>query len=109
MKRWGFLTAGLYLIALVALGFPVILAAFWPDKTMAGPPFLDDVQHAGAPAIVATAILLLWAVWGIVFHRRTRSDSPEALVRRAGSWLLRGSITELIVAVSCHVIVSKQR
>jgi hypothetical protein len=65
---------------------------------------LDDSAFYG----FCVAILLLWAAWGILFYRRTKSDSPDALLRRASSWLLKGSIVELLVAVSCHVVVRRR-
>ncbi len=37
-----------------------------------------------------------------------RSDDPDALLKRATRWLLRGSILELIIAVPSHVIVRRR-
>jgi len=48
----------------------------------------------------------LWLVWGLVFYLYFR-DSSE-VVTRIISWLLRGSILELIIAVPCHVIVRRR-
>lgn len=50
--------------------------------------------------------LFLWLVWGIAFYRHVR-DSPGA-VTRVTSWLLKGSVLELLVAVPCHVIVRRR-
>ena len=49
----------------------------------------------------------LWIVWGIVFylHFRNRND----VITRAVSWVLKGSILELLVAVPCHVIVRRRQ
>ena len=44
----------------------------------------------------------LWLVWGIVFYRYTRG-SPDA-VTRAVSWLLKGSVLDLLVAAPRHIM-----
>jgi len=44
----------------------------------------------------------LWLLWGIVFYFQTRTMGNP--LSRAVSWLLKGSVLELLVAVSCHVI-----
>jgi hypothetical protein len=181
MKRWGLVVTGLYFCALIALSFPVMFVAFWPEECLGemlgiyrcwaywiwifvmisgavllllvpiryterrpksrrpllvpimttslflgllgcfllgsimlaiwgddGPPVLSGTSEATALTGVCVAVLLLWAAWGVLFYRRTRSDSPDALLRRAASWLLKGSILELLVAVSCHVVVRRR-
>ena len=52
-----------------------------------------------------TVFTTLWLVWALVFYLFSRQDDPNALVKRATSWLLRGSILELLVAVPSHIIV----
>ena len=49
---------------------------------------------------------VLWIFWGILFCLFLRNSS--AVATRITTWLLRGSILELIVAVSCHVIVRRR-
>jgi hypothetical protein len=58
-------------------------------------------------AIIIT-VAIFWIVWAMVFSRHAKSDEPDALVRRATRWLLRGSILELLVAVPSHVIVRRR-
>jgi hypothetical protein len=59
-----------------------------------------------------TAILLfglwalVWVAWGILF-RQWFNDSRN-VASRAVSWLLKGSVLELLVAVPCHVIVRRR-
>jgi hypothetical protein len=48
----------------------------------------------------------LWLLWGIVFYLYFRNSS-EALTRLT-SWLLKGSVLELLVAVPCHIIVRRR-
>ncbi len=52
-------------------------------------------------------ILIFWATswiaWGIVFYRYCRGGSMT--LERAVSWLLKGSVLELMIAVPAHVIV----
>lgn len=55
--------------------------------------------------VLAGVVVALWLMWGLVFYRFAKTDEPEALVKRTTSWLLRGSILELLVAVPSHIIV----
>jgi hypothetical protein len=181
MKRWGWLVAGLYMLALVALSLPALMAAFWPDMHVrelgkvfvawpywawivlmgvsallllavpvrvaerrwkgrrplavpivtAGlllalltlcallsidvglwgdhaPPLFRGVDAPVALACVGLAAVSFWLGWGALFYRVTRRDAPEALVRRAASWLLRGSILEFLMALSAHIVVRRR-
>lgn len=47
-----------------------------------------------------------WLFWGVVFYFFLRNSSDA--VNRIISWLLRGSVLELLVAVPCHVIVRRR-
>ena len=83
-----------------------ILLAIWGDAL--GKQSLANVPEAATGIGLCVLIVLTWAAWGLFFYRRTRADDPEALVRRASTWLLRGSILELLVAVLCHVEVRRR-
>lgn len=48
----------------------------------------------------------LWLVWAVVFYLFHRNSSE--IVTRATSWLLKGSVLELIIAVVSHVIVRRR-
>ncbi len=48
----------------------------------------------------------LWLVWGILFYFYFRNSS--AVVTRLISWLLKGSVLELLIAVPCHIIVRRR-
>ena len=49
---------------------------------------------------------VLWLLWGILFYFYFRDSS--ALVTRLLSWLLKGSVLELLIAVPCHIIVRRR-
>jgi len=49
----------------------------------------------------------LWLFWGIVFYLYFRNSSES--VSRLMSWLLKGSILELLIVVPCHVIVRRRQ
>ena len=53
-------------------------------------------------------VIAFWVIWAFIFHRSAKTDAPDALVKRATRWLLRGSILELLVAVPSHVIVRRR-
>jgi hypothetical protein len=48
----------------------------------------------------------LWVLWGLVFYLYLRNSS--AVVTRLISWLLKGSVLELLIVVPCHVIVRRR-
>jgi hypothetical protein len=57
-----------------------------------------------------TNILLFWAalwvLWGILFYFYFRNSS--SVVTSLISWLLKGSVLELLIVVPCHVIVRRR-
>jgi len=54
-------------------------------------------------------VLIFWGIWALVFFRHlAQSDEPDAFLKRATRWLLRGSILELLIAVPSHVIVRRR-
>ncbi len=48
--------------------------------------------------------LLFWLFWGTLFYRHLSQKNPEAFLSWATSWLLRGSILEVLVALISHVV-----
>ncbi len=53
-------------------------------------------------------VLIFWLIWAIIFRRATKSDEPDALLKRITRWLLRGSILELLIAVPSHIVVRRR-
>jgi hypothetical protein len=48
----------------------------------------------------------LWLLWAVLFYFYFRNSS--AVVTHLVSWLLKGSVLELLIAVPCHVIVRRR-
>ncbi len=48
----------------------------------------------------------LWLLWAVLFYFYFRNSST--VVTRLISWLLKGSILELLIAVPCHVVVRRR-
>ena len=57
-------------------------------------------------AIVLGFCAGLWVFWGILFYSYLRDSSTA--VNRLVSWLLKGSVLELLIAVPCHIIVRRR-
>ena len=74
-------------------------AAAYKDK------FLDLYWNTELKVIACWGVL--WLLWGIVFYLYFRNST--AVTARAVSWLLKGSILELLIAVPCHVIVRRRQ
>jgi hypothetical protein len=78
--------------AILSLGFGI-----YGDKF--GGSFFD---HGG----VLYCWVALWGIWAIVFYLYFRNASAQ--ITRVTSWLLKGSVLELLVAVPAHVIVRRR-
>jgi len=66
----------------------------------------DKFQLADSELGLFGIWLALWLAWGIVFYFYFRNSSNAA--GRVVSWLLKGSVLELLIAVPCHVIVRRR-
>ena len=65
----------------------------------------DGYEALFAPTLgqVLAAWAFLWLLWGFLFYRHVR-DSTD-VVSRSVSWLIKGSVLELLIAVPCHIVV----
>lgn len=74
---------------------------------ISGDQFLDRVdaliRTTGSALMTLGA---LWVLWGIIFYLYFRNKSD--VVNRLISWLLKGSVLELLIAVVCHVMVRRK-
>jgi hypothetical protein len=70
-----------------------------------GDKFLDTYFAGNNPSLVFGAAL--WLFWGILFYFYFRDSS--AVVTRLVSWLLRGSVLELLIVVPCHILVRRRQ
>ncbi len=96
---WVPLITAALLFSILVLGVLLsILATIWGDdayKTMLYWPSL---------AFFAVS----WLIWSLLFYRFYRNTEPKALTQRLTTWLFRGSILELLVAVPSHIIVRRR-
>jgi hypothetical protein len=64
----------------------------------------------GKEALFAATLLAIWigawVIWGGIFYQHYRNSSNA--VSAAVSWLLKGSVLELLIAVPAHVIVRQR-
>ena len=88
------ITTGLLLAVLTSAALLALAAAIWGEK-------VDQDSVA-----LLSAFLVPWLVWGILFYRLTRG--ADDAITRAVSWLMRGSVLELLIAVPSHVIVRRR-
>lgn len=58
----------------------------------------------GGLAVILALVAALWLLWGLLFWRFGRTRDPASLTRKLTSWLLAGSILELLVAIPSHLI-----
>jgi hypothetical protein len=90
---------GSMLFALLA--FAVLSAA---GAAGMGDKFLDRFWDTETEVVLIFAAL--WLVWGVVFYLYFRNSTE--VTTRLVSWLLKGSVLELLIAVPCHVIVRRR-
>jgi|tagenome__1003787_1003787.scaffolds.fasta_scaffold20986203_6 hypothetical protein len=92
----GFLTSILIFAACLALILTFPSGTQWTDET----------SDTAATIVEISGLLLPWLVWSILFYRLYRNaDDP---VTHAVSWMLRGSVLELLIVVPCHVVVRRR-
>lgn len=91
------LLGGLMLALLTAAAVWSVDAAVFGDQSVLVP--RTDWGAIGT----CVGLWILWAVAFWLYHRR----SSEAL-EKVLSWVLRGSVLELLVAVPCHIIVRQR-
>jgi hypothetical protein len=87
------------LFALLAFaGLSAVGAAAYGEK------FIDRYWLSAAQMFGVWAAL--WVLWGIAFYLYFRNSAQ--MITRAVSWLLKGSVLELLIAVPCHVWVRRR-
>ena len=97
------LTSALLFALLAVLAVWDITLGIWGDEgPKVGPP------EGTFWYVFSGVIVALWMAWGLVFLRYAKADAPETLMKRATTWLLRGSVLELLVAVPCHIAVRRR-
>lgn len=76
---------------------------FWPHKSL-------GVLENNTSGVIAVTLLVYWMgpwiLWGLVFYMYMRDAS--ALITRLVSWLLKGSVLELLIAVPSHILVRQR-
>jgi len=94
------ITTGLFLAILT------LSIIFCAGLGIRGDKFMDILPDTFPATAVFICYAGSWLVWGIVFYRLYRnSDDP---VSRAVTWLLRGSVLELLIAVPAHVVARRR-
>jgi hypothetical protein len=96
--------------AAATVGFAVTLLVFAAARSLLAGIYGDDqpdlVERTMTPTGIFIGLMTLWVFWAVVFHRYYRA--VPARMERLLSWLLRGSILELLIAVPSHVIVRRR-
>lgn len=96
-------TVGFFL-GLLVLAFVSCIWAAVSEKSLTHSPLSPWYDDGGVRFFVW--LMALWAGWGAVFFVYCRR-APAAIASMVG-WLLAGSVLELLVAVSTHVIVRRR-
>jgi hypothetical protein len=109
-----------FLANLVFAGIFSVLCAIRADKAfdyfdLFSPLHSDSNQNEpannfgnGTLFTMILTVVVFWLIWAFVFRRFAKTDEPDAFLKRAGRWLLRGSILELLIAVPSHVVVRRR-
>jgi type IV secretory pathway VirB3-like protein len=75
-----------------------------------GASILEFIKQDKALELLGNGVPLLavavpvWAVWSIIFYRTGRDTAPMDVLTKQCSYLLKGSILELLVAVPSHIV-----
>jgi len=93
------ITVGAMLFALLTFAVTCSIGVAIPNNN-----FVDALLNTTAQAFGVCGIL--WGFWGVVFYLYFRNSNE--ITMRIVSWLLKGSVLELLIAVPCHVIVRRR-
>jgi len=106
-QRHAKVTAGLVGLMVATL---TVSAFFALGMAHSGDDFLgsefEDVSEATVSAIVLTIVVVIWAVWAVLFYMYSKRVSN--IIDSAVGWLIKGSILELLIAVPCHIMVRQR-
>lgn len=93
-------TCGLSGLLFAGLTYAAVLSAVEaaPSKS------LDDLFSSAARSVAI--VVVLWVIWGVAFYLYLRNAST--VTTKAVSWLLKGSVLELLITVPCHIIVRRR-
>lgn len=91
-------------VSSMLLGLLSLAVVFCVDAAVKNGLFYDKFLWTTAGPFALWAIL--WVIWGIIFYLYFRKSTGAT--SRAISWLLKGSVLELLVAIPCHVIVRRR-
>jgi hypothetical protein len=86
---WALLTGS----AILSLGYGIY-----------GDHFGDEFLVRGGNVLASWGVI--WVVWAVVFYLYFRT--PNARISRVTSWLLKGSVLELLIAVPAHVMARRR-
>ena len=104
-QRHAKVTAGLVGIMVTILGVAImfsIATGLRGDNFQI--PILQQIDEGWLQLVVFLATIAV--IWGIVFYSYSKRSSDVA--DSAVSWLIKGSVLELLVAVPCHIIVRQR-
>lgn len=85
-----------FLLIMVVLS---VLTAFYGDK-------IDNTFDYFF--IIIVVVIIFWIFWSILFYKNNKNNDPENIINRIMSWLIKGSILELLVAIPSHIIVRQK-
>jgi hypothetical protein len=63
------------------------------------------MEHTWVVVVAGTAV---WFMWTVIFWSLSYDAGPDAIAARLHRGLLAGSVLELLVAVSTHVVVRRR-
>ncbi len=97
------------LVSITLAGMFIALLTFAALSSVYVAAFLEDKRPGWANSIFDNSLILclgLWLFWSGFFYLYLRDSSR--LVNRVTTWLLRGSVLELLIAIPSHLIVRQR-
>jgi hypothetical protein len=93
------------IVASMLVAMLAVAAYYCVDSAVRGDKF-GESYHLDTTTGVFVLWGVLWVIWGVVFYLYFRKATQ--VTERAVSWLLKGSVLELLIAVPCHVIARRR-
>jgi len=68
--------------------------------------WLNNLPDTLEGPVLLLIVVYLWVFWGLVFYKYFKRDS--GVINSAVSWLIRGSVLQLLIAVPCHIMIRQR-
>lgn len=95
-----------FLVAILTVAIVFVIGVAYSGDDFEAVAWIKELPENLQLAAIFASPILIWAFWAGLFYAFSRRASN--IVDTAVSWLIMGSVLELLIAVPCHIIVRQR-